>query len=175
VFSPGRSSLSWPTSTHGAASPELGARRPSVSGWHEDPVTKEKPGFWTRQRAFEQVRCGSNIQLLSFSLVSALDVVRPAAQLCAKAASDRRYAGQRADRASRRSESVERFPNGKVLSSPLRPCEGKGPAAFPLVRGGMVGATEFEPVTSSVSNPTSRAGHEHRTVRDRAGSAKSRR
>jgi hypothetical protein len=31
--------------------------------------TKEKPGFWTRQRAFEQVKDGSNIQLLSFSLV----------------------------------------------------------------------------------------------------------
>src|SRR5215203_2069173 len=38
------------------------------------PVTKEKPGFWTRRRAFEQVRGGSNIQLLSFSLVA--DVVR---------------------------------------------------------------------------------------------------
>jgi transcriptional regulator with XRE-family HTH domain len=34
-------------------------------------VTKEKPGFWTRQRAFEQVRDGSNIHLLSFSLVRA--------------------------------------------------------------------------------------------------------
>jgi putative peptide maturation dehydrogenase len=33
-------------------------------------TTKEKPGFWTRRRAFEQVRHGSNIQLLSFSLVT---------------------------------------------------------------------------------------------------------
>jgi hypothetical protein len=32
-------------------------------------VTKKKPGFWTRQMAFEQVRSGSNIHLLSFSLV----------------------------------------------------------------------------------------------------------
>ena len=31
--------------------------------------TKEKLGFWTRRRAFEQVRHGSNIQLLSYSLV----------------------------------------------------------------------------------------------------------
>jgi transposase len=30
-------------------------------------VTKEKSGFWTRWRAFKQVRDGSNIQLLSFS------------------------------------------------------------------------------------------------------------
>jgi hypothetical protein len=32
--------------------------------------TKEKPGCWTRQRAFAQVRHDSNIQLLSFSLVT---------------------------------------------------------------------------------------------------------
>jgi hypothetical protein len=32
--------------------------------------TKEKPGFWTRRRAFEQVRHGSNIQLLSYPLVT---------------------------------------------------------------------------------------------------------
>jgi ketosteroid isomerase-like protein len=32
--------------------------------------TKEKPGSWTRRRAFEQVRHGSNIQLLSYSLVT---------------------------------------------------------------------------------------------------------
>jgi hypothetical protein len=36
-------------------------------------------------------------------------------------------------------------------SCPLRPCEGKGPAAFPLVRALWVGATGFEPVTPSVS------------------------
>jgi hypothetical protein len=35
-------------------------------------ITKEKPGCWTRRRAFTQVRRGSNIQLLSYSLVSAL-------------------------------------------------------------------------------------------------------
>jgi hypothetical protein len=56
--------------------------------------------------------------------------------------------------------SVERFPNGKVLSSPLRPCKGNGPAAFPLVRGYVVGATGFEPVTSSVS-----ANHQGTAVR----------
>jgi hypothetical protein len=33
-------------------------------------VTKEKPGCWTRRRAFAQVRQGSNIQLLSYSLVT---------------------------------------------------------------------------------------------------------
>jgi hypothetical protein len=33
-------------------------------------ATKEKPGFWTRRRASEQVRSGSNIQLLSYSLVA---------------------------------------------------------------------------------------------------------
>jgi hypothetical protein len=32
--------------------------------------TKEKPGFWTRLRAFAQVTCGSNIQLLPFALVA---------------------------------------------------------------------------------------------------------
>jgi hypothetical protein len=37
----------------------------------------------------------------------------------------------------------------------------------------MVGATGFEPVTSSVSDPTSRAGHEHQTVKDREGSSES--
>jgi hypothetical protein len=35
-------------------------------------LPKEKPGFCTRRRAFEQVRHGSNIQLLSFSLVRSL-------------------------------------------------------------------------------------------------------
>jgi hypothetical protein len=33
-------------------------------------ITKEKPGCWTRRRAFEQVRDGSNIQLLPYSLVT---------------------------------------------------------------------------------------------------------
>src|SRR4029453_191407 len=33
-------------------------------------VTKEEPGFWTRRRGFVQVKRGSNIQLLSFSLVA---------------------------------------------------------------------------------------------------------
>jgi len=35
-----------------------------------DPITKENPGCWTRRRAFDQVRHGSNIQLLPYSLVS---------------------------------------------------------------------------------------------------------
>jgi hypothetical protein len=43
------------------------------------------------------------------------------------------------------------LPNGKVLSSPLRPHEVQGSVAFPLVRALLVGATGFEPVTSSVS------------------------
>jgi hypothetical protein len=32
--------------------------------------TKEKPGCWTRRTAFEQVRHGSNIQLLPHALVT---------------------------------------------------------------------------------------------------------
>src|SRR5215211_2997838 len=44
----------------------------AFTGDSQRPVTKEKPGFWTRRRVFEQVRRGSNIQLLSFSLVSPL-------------------------------------------------------------------------------------------------------
>ena len=39
----------------------------------------------------------------------------------------------------------------------------------------MVGATGFEPVTSSVSDPTSLCRHERRIVRDREGSSESRR
>jgi hypothetical protein len=35
-----------------------------------DHLPKEKPGFWTGRRPFEQVRDGSNIQLLSYSLGS---------------------------------------------------------------------------------------------------------
>src|SRR5215218_3298065 len=34
-------------------------------------VTKENPGCWTHRRAFAQVRHGSNIQLLPYSLVAA--------------------------------------------------------------------------------------------------------
>ena len=33
-------------------------------------LPKEKPGCWTRRRAFAQVRHGSNIQLLPYSLVT---------------------------------------------------------------------------------------------------------
>jgi hypothetical protein len=33
-------------------------------------TTKEKAGYWTRRRAFAQVRRGQNIQLLPFSLVT---------------------------------------------------------------------------------------------------------
>jgi hypothetical protein len=43
-----------------------------LSGCHRGTVTKGKPGFWTHRRAFEQVKYGSNIQLLPYSLVSAL-------------------------------------------------------------------------------------------------------
>jgi hypothetical protein len=42
-------------------------------------LPKEKPGCWTRQTAFEQVRHGSNIQLLSFSLVTACSQEHPRA------------------------------------------------------------------------------------------------
>jgi hypothetical protein len=40
-------------------------------------VTKEKPGFWTHRRAFEQVRRGSNIHLLPYSLVSLAVATKP--------------------------------------------------------------------------------------------------
>jgi hypothetical protein len=47
-------------------------RASAIAGGFERKAayTKEKPGFWTRRMAFEQVRHGSNIQLLSFSLVT---------------------------------------------------------------------------------------------------------
>jgi hypothetical protein len=54
-----------------------GDRGPTKKSAYLTPPTKKKPGFWTRQMAFEQVRSGSNIHLLSFSLVtSPLTVVR---------------------------------------------------------------------------------------------------
>jgi hypothetical protein len=43
----------------------------------EDVNTKENPGCWTRRRAFAQVRHGSNIQLLPYSLVSILMRINP--------------------------------------------------------------------------------------------------
>src|SRR4029450_4521787 len=43
---------------------------PGERGGPASGGTKEEPGFWTRRRAFVQVKRGSNIQLLSFSLVS---------------------------------------------------------------------------------------------------------
>jgi hypothetical protein len=43
----------------------------------QSTTTKEKPGCWTHQRAFAQVRHDSNIQLLSFSLVSSWVWVTP--------------------------------------------------------------------------------------------------
>jgi hypothetical protein len=52
------------------------------------------------------------------------------------------------------------FPNGKVLSSLCGRTKGKGSLAFPLVRALLVGATGFEPVTSSVS-----ANHQGTAVR----------
>jgi hypothetical protein len=59
--------------------------------------------------------------------------------------------GQRASHRSRGLHSADLFLNGKVFSWPLRPCGGSGPTAFPLVSVLVVGATGFEPVTSSVS------------------------
>jgi hypothetical protein len=46
--------------------------RPMPDNWRGGgrETTKEKPGCWTRRRAFEQVRDGSNIQLLPYSLVT---------------------------------------------------------------------------------------------------------
>jgi hypothetical protein len=46
-------------------------------GMVEPRTTKAKPGCWTRRRTFDQVRHGSNIQLLSFSLVRAARARRP--------------------------------------------------------------------------------------------------
>ena len=48
------------------------SRSPRSRATVEGEVTKEKAGYWTRRSAFAQVRCGSNIQLLPYSLVSAL-------------------------------------------------------------------------------------------------------
>jgi hypothetical protein len=45
-------------------------RRPQTFPGRLWLLTKEKPGCWTRRRAFTQVRRGSNIQLLSYSLVT---------------------------------------------------------------------------------------------------------
>ena len=62
-----------------------------------------------------------------------------------------------------------------MLSWPLRPCEGTGPSAFPLVRVLLVGATGFEPVTPSVSakhreplcdTPFSQVGSDRRCGRE---------
>jgi hypothetical protein len=63
--------------------------------------------------------------------------------------------------------SVERFPNGKVFSSPPRAHGAEDSTAFPLVRGHMVGATGFEPVTSSVSETTGNRCAEARFPRSR--------
>jgi len=43
---------------------------PAASEVITSNATKEKPGFWTRRTTFVQVRRGSNIHLLSFSLVT---------------------------------------------------------------------------------------------------------
>jgi hypothetical protein len=45
-------------------------------------VTKEKPGCWTRRMAFAQVRDGSNIQLLPYSLVVRPEVESRSGGLC---------------------------------------------------------------------------------------------
>jgi len=59
--------------------------------------------------------------------------------------------GQTTDRLCRDSNSVDRIPNGYVLSLPLRPHEGTRRNAFPLVRSGVVGLPGLEPGTSSLS------------------------
>ena len=60
---------------HPSVAPSQGApglpRLQPVLELRHPGLTKEKLGFWTRRRAFEQVRHGSNIQLLSYSLVTA--------------------------------------------------------------------------------------------------------
>jgi uncharacterized protein YjbI with pentapeptide repeats len=48
-------------------------RRHPDQGWtppSKEALTKEKPGCWTRRRAFVQVRRGPNIQILPFPLVT---------------------------------------------------------------------------------------------------------
>jgi hypothetical protein len=50
--------------------PRRGSRR-AATDRRRDRHTKENPGCWTRRRAFAQVRHGSNIQLLPYSLVTA--------------------------------------------------------------------------------------------------------
>jgi hypothetical protein len=59
--------------------------------------------------------------------------------------------GQTVDHLCRRSHPADLIPNRKVLSSPLRLLDAQDLAAFPLVSVVLVGATGFEPVTSSVS------------------------
>jgi hypothetical protein len=81
---------------------------------------------------------------------SALRPLRARARHPERAANQRKYWSESRS-PSQSSNSADRFPNGKVLSSPLRPCQGKGPVVFPLVSVLLVGATGFEPVTSSVS------------------------
>ena len=59
--------------------------------------------------------------------------------------------GQSAEHRHRDPQPADHFPNGKVFSWPLGRKDEQSPAAFPLVRAYVVGATGFEPVTSSVS------------------------
>ena len=73
----------------------------------------------------------------------------------------------------RRSCSADLFPNGYTLSSPSGFRATASRTAFPLVSALLVGATGFEPVTPSVSDPTSLAGLYIGGVRDRGGSSES--
>jgi hypothetical protein len=66
---PARCSTSSPHATSGDAA---FTSIPEVSDPPVDQLPKEKPGLWTRRMAFAHVRHGSNIQLLPYSLVSAL-------------------------------------------------------------------------------------------------------
>jgi hypothetical protein len=95
---------------------------------------------------------------------SALRPLRARARHPERAANQRKYWSESRS-PSQSSNSADRFPNGKVLSSPLRPCQGKGPVVFPLVSVLLVGATGFEPVTASVSDPTDATGPVRRTVK----------
>src|SRR5215211_5228362 len=61
-----------PGATEGLATPRPAAISPAHrchthTNIQPGPLTKEKPGCWTHQRAFAQVRWGSNIQLLPYS------------------------------------------------------------------------------------------------------------
>jgi hypothetical protein len=149
--------------------PPSGPRSPARSRSPPGPVAQQGPqgagGLWCdpglgqqisppqRQRArLEEIRRVANLLCQS---VTGVGKRSPAAvrrvRSPGRVQSTREGPGQRADHCHSDPNSADLFPNGKVLSSPRRPCEGNGPAAFPLVSVLMVGATGFEPVTPSVS------------------------